>query len=109
MRPEQYEACHVETKVAQQLKGLQERDLSALDLVAIFLDGKTFADMMMVVVAVGITLTGEKHVLGSVETRTENETVLTAFHQTLGERGRNCYQGLLVIIDGGKGLRAAVR
>jgi len=37
---------------AQQLKGLQERDLSELDLLAIFLDGKTFADMTMVV-AVG--------------------------------------------------------
>ena len=46
---------------AKQLKGLQERDLSKLDLLAVFLDGKTFADMTMVV-AVGITLTGEKHV-----------------------------------------------
>ena len=42
---------------AKQLKGLQQRDLSELDLLAIFLDGKTFADMTMVV-AVGITLTG---------------------------------------------------
>ena len=57
---------------AQQLKALQERDLSALDVVAVFLDGKTFADMTMVI-AVGITLTGEKHILGFVETGTENE------------------------------------
>jgi hypothetical protein len=42
---------------AQQLKALQDRDLSALDVVAVFLDGKTFADMPMVI-AVGITLTG---------------------------------------------------
>ena len=93
---------------AKQLKGLQERDLSELDLLAIFLDGKTFADMTMVV-AVGITLTGEKHVLGFVETGTENEAVLTPFLQELAERGLTSAQGLLFIIDGGKGLRAAVR
>lgn len=93
---------------AKQLKGLQERDLSELDLLAIFLDGKTFADMTMVV-AVGVTLTGEKHVLGFVETGTENEAVLTVFLQELAERGLTSSQGLLFIIDGGKGLRAAVR
>ncbi len=93
---------------AKQLKALQERDLSELDLVAVFLDGKTFADMTMVV-AIGITITGEKQVLGFVETGTENEQVLTPFLQSLGERGLDSSQGLLVIIDGGKGLRAAVR
>ena len=93
---------------AKQLKGLQERDLSELDILAIFLDGKTFADMTMVV-AVGITLTGEKHVLGFVETGIENEPVLTPFLQELEERGLTSSQGLLFIIDGGKGLRAAVR
>ncbi len=93
---------------AKQLKGLQERDLSELDLLAIFLDGKTFADMTMVI-AVGITLTGEKHVLGFVETGTENEVVLTLFLQELEERGLTSSQGLLFILDGGKGLRAAVR
>ncbi len=93
---------------AKRLKGLQERDLSELDIVAVFLDGKTFADMTRVV-AVGITLTGEKHVLGFVETGTEHESVLTPFLQELGERGLDHSPGLLVIIDGGKGLRAAVR
>jgi len=93
---------------AKHLKALQERALKDLDVVAIFLDGKMFADMTMVI-AVGITLTGEKHVLGFVETGTENEKVLTPFLRSLGERGLDDSQGLLVIIDGGKGLRAAVR
>ena len=93
---------------AQQLRALQDRDLSELDLVAVFLDGKTFADMTMVI-AVGITLTGEKQVLGFVETGTENEQVLTPFLQSLCDRGLDHSQGLLVIMDGGKGLRAAVR
>jgi putative transposase len=93
---------------AKQLKGLQERDLSELDLLAIFLDGKTFAEMTMVI-AIGVTLTGEKHVLGFVETGTENEPVLTSFLRELEERGLTSSQGLLFVIDGGKGLRAAVR
>lgn len=93
---------------AQQLKALQDRDLSTIDVVAVFLDGKTFADMTMVI-AVGIALTGEKHLLGFVETGTENETVLTPFLHSLCDRGLEISQGLLVIIDGGKGLRAAVR
>jgi putative transposase len=93
---------------AQQLKALQDRDLSTIDVVAVFLDGKTFADMTMVV-AVGIALTGEKHLLGFVETGTENEAVLTPFLHSLRDRGLAISEGLLVIIDGGKGLRAAVR
>jgi transposase-like protein len=93
---------------AKQLKILQERDLSELDLVAVFLDGKTFADMTMVV-AIGIAMTGEKNVLGFVETGTENEAALTPFLHSLGDRGIDSSQGLLVLIDGGKGLRAAVR
>jgi len=91
-----------------QLKAFQERDLSQMDVVAVFLDGKAFADMTMVV-AVGITLTGEKQILGFVETGTENAQVLTPFLQSLRDRGLNVAHGLLVIIDGGKGLRTAVR
>lgn len=93
---------------AAQLKAFQERDLSGEDYVAIFLDGKTFADAVMVI-ALGITLSGEKHVLGFVETDTENQTVLSAFLRSLLDRGLDTSQGLLVIIDGGKGLRGAVR
>lgn len=95
---------------ASKLREMQERDLSGEDVVAMFLDGKTFADATMVV-ALGITLSGEKRFLGFVETDTdtENEQVLTPFLRSLLERGVDISQGLLVIIDGGKGLRAAVK
>jgi putative transposase len=92
---------------ARKLREIQERDLSGEDVVALFLDGKTFADATMVV-ALGITLSGEKRFLGFVETDTENERVLTPFLRSLLERGLEICQGLLVVIDGGKGLRAAV-
>ena len=93
---------------AAQLRELQERDLSGEDVVALFLDGKTFADATMVI-ALGITISGEKRFLGFVETDTENEKVLTPFLRSLVERGLDTSQGLLVILDGGKGLRSAVR
>ena len=92
---------------AAKLREIQERDLSGEDVVAVFLDGKSFADAMMVV-ALGITINGDKRFLGFVETDTENENVLTPFLRLLVERGLDISAGLLVILDGGKGLRAAV-
>jgi transposase-like protein len=93
---------------AAQLRELQERDLSGEDIVVVFLDGKTFADAMMVI-ALGITMSGDKRFLGFVETDTENEKVLTPFLRSMIERGLDASQGLLVILDGGKGLRSAVK
>ena len=93
---------------AAQLREFQERDLSGEDVVAVVLDGKTFADATMVI-ALGITLSGEKRFLGFVETDTENAQVLTPFLRSLVERGLDVSQGVLVILDGGKGLRSAVR
>ena len=92
---------------AATLRKFQERDLSGEDVVALFLDGKTFADATMVI-ALGITISGDKRFLGFVETDTENAKVLTPFLRSLVERGLDVSQGLLVILDGGKGLRAAV-
>ena len=93
---------------AAKLREFHERDLSDEDVVAIVLDGKTFAEATMVI-ALGITLTGEKRFLGFVETDTENAQVLTLFLRSLLERGLDVSPGVLVILDGGTGLRAAVR
>ena len=93
---------------AEQLRALQERDLSREDIVAIFLDGKTFAQDMMVL-ALGITMDGEKRPLGFVQAGTENERVVSQFLRSLVDRGLDVSQGILVIVDGGKGLRAGVR
>jgi transposase-like protein len=92
---------------AAQLQAFQERDLAAYDVVALLLDGKTFAHDSMVI-ALGVTLTGEKIVLGFVQTATENERVCAAFLRSLGARGLRTARGLLVVLDGAKGLRAAV-
>ena len=47
--------------------------------------------------------------MGFVETDTENEKVLTPFLRSLLAQGLDSSQGLLVIIDGGKSLKAAVK
>jgi len=93
---------------AAKLRELQERDLSGFDIVAIVVDGKAFADDMMVT-ALGITLDGRKVILGFVQASTENAEVLTPFLQSLLDRGLCLDQGVLVVLDGGKGARAAVR
>ncbi len=92
---------------ARKLAELQERDLSGYDLVGLLLDGKTFGDDEMLI-ALGSTLSGEKVVLGFVQTATENEAVGTAFRRSLVERGLKYNHGLLVVVDGAKGLRKAV-
>jgi len=93
---------------AAKLKEFQERELSDERYVALFLDGKSFTDATLVI-ALGVTADGAKRFLGFVETDTENEKVLTPFLRSLWERGLDLSQGLLVVIDGGKGLRSAVR
>ncbi len=92
---------------AKQLAELTERDLSDHDLVALFLDGKTFGEDQMVI-GLGVTLEGEKVVLGFVQTATENQRTCSAFLRGLLDRGLKIETGLLCVIDGAKGLRKAV-
>ena len=91
----------------RKLQRLQERRLDGYDFVALVLDGKTFADDTMVT-ALGLTLQGEKLILGFVQTGTENATTCAALLRSLMARGLRSEDGLLVVIDGSKGLRAAV-
>ena len=93
---------------AKQLEKLMERDLSGQDFVALFMDGKTFAEDEMVI-ALGVTLTGKKVIMGLVQTATENEKVLKEFLGQMLDRGLKIDEGILVVIDGAKGLKAAVR
>ena len=92
---------------AKKLREFQERDLSDVDLVAVFLDGKSFAEDQMVI-AVGVDLEGHKHVLGFVQTGTENKRAISQFLKSLTDRGLDVSAGVLAVIDGAKGLRAAL-
>lgn len=93
---------------AHELRRLQERRLDDAEWLVLVLDGKTFAGDQLVL-ALGVTATGEKRILGLVQTASENKRVIAQFLRDLGERGFPLDQPLLVVLDGAKGLRAAVR
>jgi len=93
---------------ARKLQALMSRPLNQDDFVAVFMDGKSFAEDG-IVLAVGITLEGEKRLLGFVQAATEKESVIAEFFERLVERGLDYRQGLLCVVDGSKGLLKAIR
>ena len=93
---------------ARKLAAFQARDLSDLDLVALFIDGKTFAEEQMLIV-LGVTIDGRKIPLGFEQTVTENERVAAQCLRKLIDRGLRFDQGLLVVLDGARGLCNAAR
>jgi transposase-like protein len=92
---------------AAKLKSLQNRSLSGYDIVAVFIDGKRYAaDGIMA--ALGVTITGEKVVLGIEQVHHENATAIGQWLERLIARGLKYEQGILFIIDGAKGIRKAI-
>ena len=89
------------------LAELLAQDLSALDLVALMVDGIRVADHCCVV-ALGITIDGTKVPLALAEGATENATVVGDLLVGLRERGLEVTRPILVVIDGAKALRRAV-
>ena len=88
---------------AQERRRLQERRLDDAEWLVLVLDGKTFAGDQ-VVIALGVTVTGEKRILGLVQTASENTRVIASFLRELGERGFPLDQPLLAVLDGAKGV-----
>ncbi|QKI82604.1 IS256 family transposase [Kroppenstedtia eburnea] len=75
---------------------------------ALMIDGVVMADHT-VVVALGVDEEGKKHILGLWEGATENAPVCKSFLMDLVDRGLSTDRGILVIIDGSKALRSAIR
>jgi transposase-like protein len=92
----------------KKLKEFNSRTFENLDLVAIFMDGKSFARDQMVI-ALGIAIDGSKTLLGFTQTATENANAIGQFLASLGDRGLKVDQGILAIVDGSKGLIAALK
>ena len=93
---------------AHELRRLHERRLDDAEWLVLVLDGKSFADDQLLV-ALGVTATGEKRILGMVQTASENKRVVASFLRELGDRGFPLDRPLLVVLDGSKGMGAAVR
>src|SRR3954454_9355307 len=90
------------------LAELMARDLTELDITVLMFDGEYMAERC-VVVALAITADGVKVPVGLWDGATENKTVVRALLADLVDRGLDCDDGLLVVIDGAKALSAAVR
>ena len=89
------------------LEELLSADLSSLDIVAVFIDGFSFGEHLMVG-ALGVDAQGFEHPLGVIEGATENAGVVRDLLADLQHRGLDCDTPMLVVIDGSKALAAAV-
>ena len=92
---------------AAQLQELCEKKLGDLDLAAILIDGIHLGKQVLVV-ALGVEITGQKHVLGLWQGATENTTVVKELLEDLVARGLSTERRYLFVIDGAKALRAAI-
>ena len=90
------------------LEELFDRPLGELHIVALMVDGVQVGEES-VIVALGITDKGIKEPLGLCAGSTENATVCTGLLNGLVGRGLKIEHRTLCVIDGGKGLRKALR
>lgn len=91
------------------LQALYERRVDELGRLAVFMiDGKQIAGVC-VVVALGVDTSGKKHILGLVQGSTENSTVVQHLLDDLIERGLDPKQRMLIVLDGSRALRKAIK
>lgn len=88
---------------------LRSRDLSKADYVVLMLDGIGLGRDLCAVVALGITVEGEKHILDFQIGASENLEVCTDLLNRIKERGFSPKRRLLAVTDGSKPLRKSVR
>ena len=89
------------------IRRLRTRSLSHYDFICVFIDGKRYANDGLLI-ALGVTIEGEKVILGAEQTHSENEKVTAEFIEGLIKRGLKFEHGLLFIVDGSKGLIKAI-
>ncbi len=77
-------------------------------MLVVYVDGLVVAGRT-VLAALGVLETGEKLVLGLREGSSENGPLCRTFLEDLVARGLSAEKGLLVVLDGGKGIASAVR
>jgi len=92
---------------AEALKEFNERTFEEIKFVSLFIDGKHMAGSQMIIV-LGVTDKGQKIPIGISQTTTENHKAIKQLLSDLIARGLDFEDGLLVVIDGAKGLKKAV-
>jgi len=94
-------------RTGEHLRALISRPLGDIRLAALMLDGIELKGRCCVV-CLGVTTDGIKVPLGLWDGSTENKTVTAHLLSDLVARGLDVEQGVLVVLDGSKALRAAV-
>ena len=95
-------------RTKEQVKAFLSRPLGELDFPIIMIDGTGLGDHLLLV-ALGIEADGRKHVLGVAEGTTESSRVCVALFRNLIDRGLVVERTRLFVIDGGRGIRSAIR
>jgi transposase-like protein len=94
-------------QAGEALEEFRSRSLKEEKFVAILIDGKSLR-AHQIIIALGISESGDKKVLDFIQTSTENTRAVRQMLVHLNQRGLQFTGGLLFIIDGAKGLRAAI-
>jgi transposase-like protein len=90
------------------LEEFEKRKLNDHRFVALLVDGKEFSGQQMVI-ALGVTEQGNKIPLGVIQTTTENARSIKGLFRDLINRGLQYDDGILIVIDGSKGLYKAAK
>ena len=98
---------HLVATTRRKVSEFLSRRLDDVALAALMVDGVEIAKHT-VVVALGITVTGEKVPLGLEVGSTENAALCASLLQGLLDRGLKVDGRVLCVIDGGKGIRRAI-
>ena len=99
-----------ESKAGEYIEALRGRSLKDDAYVVLMLDGVVLSDALTAIVALGVTDGGEKHMLDFEIGSSENAESAEALADRLVERGfRLAARRPLVLLDGSKALRRAVR
>jgi len=93
---------------AEMLRRLKTCSLVCYDFAAIFLDGKKYADVGLIV-ALGVTIEGKNVILDIEQSHSENSVVIKQFLGRLIERDLRFEGGILFIVNGSKGIISAIR
>ena len=91
------------------LEEFENRSLKNDNFLALWIDGKHVAGEQMII-CMGVTEEGHKKVLGFAQATTERSKPIVELFRDLRGRGLSFEEeGILCVVDGGKGLRKAIR
>lgn len=99
---------HFVARTQTQVESFLSRRLEGETYPVLMIDGKGFGEHLLITI-LGIALDGQKRILGIVEGSTENAALCRRLLSDLVDRGLSIEEARLIVIDGGKGLRKAVR